>query len=71
MSKRYFVQRFHYTLKLLNYQWNMTSKKHLKLNNIKTTYNKASKENYKLLKKLTGHVCIVKTEQMARHSLKS
>ena len=71
MSKRYFVQRFHYTLKLLNYQWNMTSKKHLKLNNIKTTYNKASKQNYKLLKKLTRHICIVKTEQMARHSLKS
>ena len=42
----YFVQRFHYTLKFLSeydmkYQWNMISKKkHLKLNNIKTTYNK-------------------------------
>ena len=49
----------------------MTSKKHLKLNNIKTTYNKASKQNYKLLKKLARHIYIVKTEQMARHSLKS
>ena len=30
MSKRYFVQRFQSTLKLLKYQWNITSKETLK-----------------------------------------
>ena len=51
MSKRCFAQRFHYTLKLLKYQWNMISKeqkKHLKLNNIKTTYNKSFKSKLKV-----------------------
>ena len=45
MSNKYFVQRFQYTLKLLNYQWNMTSKETPEINNIKTTYNKASIQN--------------------------
>ena len=30
MSNRNFVQKFQYALKLLNYQWNMTSKETLK-----------------------------------------
>ena len=43
MSKKYFAQRFHYTLKLQKHQWNMIQKKHLKLNSIKTTYNDSFK----------------------------
>ena len=49
MFKRYFVQSFHYTLKLLNYQWNMISKEPLKINNIKTTYNKSFKTKLKVI----------------------
>ena len=30
MSKRHFAKRFHYTLKLQKYQWNMISKETLK-----------------------------------------
>ena len=30
MSKKYFAQRFHYTLKLQKHQWNMISKETLK-----------------------------------------
>ena len=43
MCKRYFVQRFHYTLKLLKYQWNMISKETLK-----TTYNQSLKLELKV-----------------------
>ena len=46
-------------------------KKHLKIKNIRTTYNKASKQNWKLLKKLTRLIYIVKTGQMASNPLKS
>ena len=49
MSKRY-VRRFHYTLKLLKYQWNMISKETLKRSNIKTTYNKSFKTKLKVIK---------------------
>ena len=31
MSKRYFVQRFHFTLKSLKYRWNITSKETVEL----------------------------------------
>ena len=49
MSKRYFVQRFHYTLKLLKYQWNMISKETLKKNHIEITYNKSFKIKLKVI----------------------
>ena len=56
----------------------MISKETLK-NNIRTTYNKSFKTKLKVitlasirqLKRLTRHIYIVKTEQMARHSPKS
>ena len=41
----YFVQRFHYTLKLLK-----NKKEDLKLNSIKTTYNKNCKYRLKVIK---------------------
>ena len=50
MSKRYLVQRFHYTLKLPKYQWNMISKETLQISNIKTTYNKSFKTKLKVIK---------------------
>ena len=80
MSKRYLVQRFHYTLKLPKYQWNMISKETLQISNIKTTYNKSFKTKLKVikvahlkrqLKKLTRDIYIVKKKQMAHQSLKS
>ena len=48
MCKRYFVQTFHYTLKLLKYQWNMMSKETPKLNNMKTAHNKSFKSKLKV-----------------------
>ena len=53
MSKRYFELRFYYILKLLKDQWNVISKetqKHLKINTMKTTYNKSFKTKLKVIK---------------------
>ena len=41
------MQIFHYTLKLLKYQWNMISKDII--NDIKTTYNKSFKSKLKFI----------------------
>ena len=57
----------------------MISKETLKLNNIKTTYNKSFKSKLKviklasviLIKKLTHNIYILETEQMARDFVKN
>ena len=62
MSNKYFVQRFFFTLQLLKYQWNITSKKHLKLDNFKTTYNNKSFKSKLKVIKLTSVASIKKAD---------
>ena len=62
MSKKYFEQRFLSTLQLLKYQWNLTSKETLKIDNYKTTYNnKSFKLKLKVIK-LTSVTSIEKAD---------